>query len=95
MRRSAPWVILLALGFCAVFVMPKVALADGPVDLTLTMTRTDGATPLAVGGETVVRLGVRNTGLVNTATGVKVVNTLPDGLTLVEARPRASASGRW
>ena len=26
-----------------------------------------------------------NTGLVNTATGVKVVNTLPDGLTLVEA----------
>ena len=83
MRRSAPWLILLALGLCAAFVTPKAALADGPVNLTLTMTRTDGAGPLAVGGEAGFRLLVHNSGPVNTATGVEVAYTLPDGLTLV------------
>ena len=71
--------------------MPQVALADGPVDLTLTMTRTDGTGPLAVGGEAVVRLEVRNTGLVN-ATDVTVVATLPDGLTLIGASVQCNAA---
>ena len=69
-------VVLLAVA--AVAGGPSAASALGQVDLGLTMARTDGSGPVAVGGEAIFHLTVSNAGTDNVSDAT-VVDAFPPG----------------
>ena len=77
-------VVLLAVA--AVAGGPWAASALGQVDLGLTMARTDGSGPVAVGGEAIFHLTVSNAGTDNVSDAT-VVDAFPAGLTPVAPFP--------
>ena len=84
MRRLRSVVVLLAV--VVVAGGPAAASALGQVDLGLTMQRTDGSGPVAVGGEAIFHLTVSNAGTDNVSDAT-VVNAFPAGLTPVAPFP--------